>query len=425
MSKEEMLEAVSVSFPPRTASQARPQSAPFFRTAKFAADEAVEPVLHRQELLKFEDIVQPEALAVLSAWWFKTKPRVRAHARWIFEEPDGLPQPRQRVRRMAEEYVLDGEPEAWQQEDAERLAGIRLRSSYSEFFPEPVKLGASKAKENKIWLMAFAMSHAAVLKKGAVSVLAEWLANGASARKQSALTEILYSLHEFCTSRQGATMSGVDFQQKPIAFHGRVIPMSDPFQSRISRPSSAPIAPAVHRKFEAQKRQELAYHLQVAREHRKLQNAHAGLVHRARKGEGRVETQCALGNPLKWPVSNMVLTSSNKEMMASITPTMRANVRLEDKKRLLSGSSGGCGRLIGDPKWHGNAMHAELHAQAKSAYPWARRPNSALPQGWARESTAKRTSEPSLAVLSRSGYREHSKHNLNSPLVVRKHSCGV
>jgi len=70
-------------------------------------------------------------------------------------------------------------------------------------------------------------------------------------------------------------------------------------------------------------------------------------------------------------------------------------------------------------------MHAQLHAIAKYGYPWARQPHSALPVGWARENRVDSTSQPSLAVLSRSGYSQHPKYDFTIPLVVRTHACGI
>jgi hypothetical protein len=394
---------------------ARPQSAPFRRTVEFAQEEAGD------ELLKFEDIVRPEAMEVLSQWWCKTKPHIRAYARWIFEEPDGLPQPRQRVRRTAHHYVPEGELQARQRTDADRLAGIRFKSTYQEFFPEPEKSDAARAEEEKVWLMAFGMTHAAVLKKGATERISTWMAGGASARRQQALAAVLYSLHDFRTARQGATTSGRDFQPKPVSFAGRVQPISDPFRSAIGRPSSAPIAHAVHRKFEAEKRRQLANMIEQAHQQRQMQMK--GLVHP--RSKGGADAQRTSGNPFKWPVPNAAMTSATKEMMESITPTMRASARLQDKKHLVPRSSGGCGRLIGEPQWHGDAMHAELHAQARYAYPWARKPGSALPMAWARENRADSTAKPSLDVLGRSGYSQHPRQDFTIPLVVRTHSCGV
>lgn len=412
---EEVLAAVPAEPQSISERSARPKSAPFQRTVEFAPEEVAE------DLLKFEQIVRPEAMELLSQWWCKTKPHIRAYARWIFEEPGGLPQPRQRVRRMAHHYVPEGELETRQRMDSDRLAAIRFKSTYSEFFPEPEKDAAARAEEEKIWLMAFGMTHAAVLKKGATDLIAAWLAEGASARRQQALAAVLYSLHEFRTARQGATTSGRDFQQKPTSFAGQVKPMIDPFRSSIARPSSAPIAHAVHRKFEAEKRQQHEDMLKLADQHRQLQMK--GLA--PKPGRGGADAQRSSSNPFKWPVPDVTITSTTKEMMDSITPAMRASARLEDKKHLVPRSSGGCGRLIGEPKWHGDAMHAQLHAMAKYGYPWARQPHSALPVGWARENRVDSTSQPSLAVLSRSGYSQHPKYDFTIPLVVRTHACGI
>jgi len=263
---EQILSAVAAEPQPAPTKFARPRSAGFERPVDGGDDEP------DGELLKFEDIVRPEAMDVLSNWWCKTKPHIRAHARWVFVEPDGLPQPRQRVRRMVHHFVPEGDHlEARQRIDSERLNKITFKSTNSEFFPEAVKDEAALAEEKKIWLMALGMSHSAVLKKGALELLSEWLEDGASARKQGALTEVLYSLHEFRTARQGATSSGQAFQEKAIAYRGRVQPFNDPFRSAIARPSSAPIAHAVHRKFEAEKRQSHAEMLRLAAESLELQ----------------------------------------------------------------------------------------------------------------------------------------------------------
>jgi hypothetical protein len=307
--------------------------------------------------------------------------------------------------------------------DSDRLAAVRFKSTYQDFFPEPEKDEAARLAEEKIWLMAFSMTHAAVLKKGATELIATWLTAGASARRQQALTAVLYSLHEFRTAREGATTSGRDFQEKPLAFAGQVKPMIDPFRSAIARPSSAPIAHAVHRKFEAEKRQQHAEMLQLAEQQRQLQRK--GLCPKTARGKGGAESLRSSENPFQWPVPNVVMTSSTKEMMESITPTMRASARLEDKKHLVPRSSGGCGRLVGEPKWHGDAMYSELRAQAKYAYPWARQPHASLPAGWAREPKADATKQPSLAVLMRNGYSQHPRYDFTIPLVVRKHACGI
>lgn len=48
-------------------------------------------------LLSLEEVVHDEAALHLTGWWTALSAVARARGRWVFIEPEGLPQPRQRA----------------------------------------------------------------------------------------------------------------------------------------------------------------------------------------------------------------------------------------------------------------------------------------------------------------------------------------
>ena len=114
---------------------------------------------------------------------------------------------------------------------------------------------AHKPNAERIWLRVFQKSHTKLLRPGALKLVEAWQQKS-SARQQSALSDLFWSLGGYMTARVGVTES--KSQYGPKYGEKAAFSFTDPFGSALGRPSSAPIAHASQRKLEERKRQEAA-----------------------------------------------------------------------------------------------------------------------------------------------------------------------
>jgi len=75
--------------------------------------------------------------------------------------------------------------------------------------------------------------------------------------------------------------------------------------------------------------------------------------------------------PIKWPMARAKLETTTHAMMGSITPSDRA-MAWDSTNQTMGArppASGGCGRLLGKPEWHGDARYPHYWPAAHKAYP--------------------------------------------------------
>merc|ERR1712185_473398 len=101
----------------------------------------------------------------------------------------------------------------------------------------------------------FRKSHGGLLRDGALAAIEAWQP-ASTLRQRAALSELLWSFNDHLVARRGITETKV--QYGPKQGETAQVSLIDPFASALGRPSSAPIAHAVQRNFEAKKHAEIA-----------------------------------------------------------------------------------------------------------------------------------------------------------------------
>jgi hypothetical protein len=244
----------------------RPVSAPVARSVESPP----------KRLLKLTALLKDEHLPFVGDWWSHLPIVQRACGRWVFEEPEGLPWPRQRARRnildvpqlddldLPEETMVERHNKCQhfkpvKGEALEQWKGFCLKTTNQEFqkVPEPDLLFGPA-----VWMRMFRKSHGGLLRPGALDLVAAWQPTSTQ-RQRAALSELLWSFTDHLTARRGRTETKI--QYGPKQGEQASISLVDPFASALGRPSSAPIAHAVQRKFEQQQREAEAKMLAVGR----------------------------------------------------------------------------------------------------------------------------------------------------------------
>ena len=241
----------------------RPQSAPVVRAAQGGENAERNAQERRFDL---HDLLKEEHHHEIGPWWAGLPVVGRARGRWVFVEPEGLNYPRQRARReilnvpSVDDLDIPDEdatverhnkcqhfkPLKGPQLHAWKQFALRSTNQVFQKVPEPdPNFGPG------VWLIMFRKSHGGLLRPGAVELVEAWQA-ASTLRQRQALSELLWSFKDHLTFRRGRTETVAQYGPK----QGELakINLIDPFASALGRPSSAPIAHAVQRKFEAQKR---------------------------------------------------------------------------------------------------------------------------------------------------------------------------
>jgi hypothetical protein len=272
--------------------------------------------------LNLRELLKDEPLAEVDTWWRNLPPIYRARGRWVFDEPAELDQPRQRARRQlppaGPNWVA---PEAGCEDkhqksslfvklEGESLAAWKAqcyRTTNQDFVKVCVPV---TRKADEVWLRLMQKSHNSLLRPGAIDKLDHWQRRGCSQRQRDACSELLWSMQDHMTNKRGRSETKIKYGPKALpGKHGVVI--SDPFFSSLGRPSSAPIAHPVHRKFEAQKKAELEAQLEMARrtmeEKKRPQTA-------APKGQN---SNLKSTIPMRWPTAGGVPETSTQARAAA------------------------------------------------------------------------------------------------------------
>ena len=308
-------------------------------------------------MLSSERVLQPKAYEDLKMWWKTTAPRMRARARWVFREPDFAPPKRQHKPKLV---TSDKTP---QQLDDEKIADEFKRNLYKtnnqQFFGVPKRLDANL----DVWINAMGKSHVSLLAPSALTLVREWAVN-ATVRQRESFCDVLWSLQEYQVLRKGATETIKSYGWKTNPHAGQVAPIINPFYSSLGRPSSAPIAPEVHLKLERQMLQDIQ---------NKALEAEKALTE-AKLHERKVDKSVTTFRstiPMKMAMLTKPLETTAQEAARSV-PRARADgyPPAVEKKSLSScpPASGGMGRLIGAPEWHGDAKYDQFFAAAQKAY---------------------------------------------------------
>jgi len=208
------------------------------------------------------------------------------------------------------------------------------------------------------WLRVMERSHTGILRPGAMQLLEEWQANGASKRQKEALSELLHNLQDQLNYSRGRTVAKQEYG--PKAMPEPQPKLFDPYHSSMGRPSSAPIAHAIHMKAEERKREEDAAKLQFA-----------GKLELAPKTKVDPSQRNSEANPFKWPGAERYFGGN---AVTSTQAQMRGGCKLQFQT--ITGVKGGAAtsshmnRTVGGPGWHGDAQHALLRPIAQHAFPF-------------------------------------------------------
>lgn len=233
-----------------------------------------------------------------------------------------------------------------------------LRSTNQEFqkVPEPdPNFGPS------VWFRMFRKSHGGLLRPGALELVEKWVA-GATDRQKAALSELLWTFNDHVVKLRGNTTTKSHYGPKQGELAN--INLIDPFGSSLGRPSSAPIAHAVQRKFEQQKREMEAAMVakgQAARD--------AAKSSRDNPFEKREMDTLRSTIPLKMGAPYN-LESSTQRQMRTVKPKDLAEAIKWAKPTIAScpPASNGMGRHLGGPEWHGDAMYKRFWPNATKAF---------------------------------------------------------
>jgi len=356
---------------------ARPVSAPVARP----------PTAPPEQLIELKDLLKEEHHGELGAWWRKISVIQRARGRWVFNEPEGLPYPRQRVRNemmdaAKQGMALDDLALPMSGDDGverhnkcqwapdikgaplEQWKSFALRSTNQVFqkVPEPdPNFGPG------IWMRVMRKSHGALLKPNGLDMIEKW-AETASERQKSALSELLWSFADHLTSRRGYSETIVQYGPKmPEKVH---INLVNPFESSLGRPSSAPIASAVQLKAEKKKREQAKAQMQLAAQLKKDRLARQ--AEKLKGGFQKPAVDTLTSNvPLTWPGSStLVPESSTQSQMRTVKP---ADLAMAIKWGVPAfnacpPATSGMGRCLGLPQYHGDAMYHQKWPVAQKMY---------------------------------------------------------
>ena len=322
-------------------------------------------------LFRLEELVTDAVFAEVGNWWANLPVVGRARGRWVFVEPNGLPLPRQRARREILPTVPKVDTEGLTEKhnasthfkplSGEALNGWKsfcLQTTNQAYNHVP----AAKLKnEAAIWLRVMKKSHGGLLRPGGLEKIAAWQP-GATERQRAALSELLHSLADHMTSRRGRSETKIKFGPK-IGERAQVS-IIDPFHSELGRPSSAPIAHAVQRKLEQQKRNDLARVMERASSARQRAGTTASKASKA-----DIETLRSK-IPIKWPMANPVLESSTQAQMRGVKPKDLAVAIAWGVPAFgaCPPATSGMGRVLGRKEWHGEAQHKEMWPVASKTF---------------------------------------------------------
>jgi len=332
----------------------RPVSAPVARSVESPP----------KRLLKLTALLKDEHLPFVGDWWSHLPIVQRACGRWVFEEPEGLPWPRQRARRnildvpqlddldLPEETMVERHNKCQhfkpvKGEALEQWKGFCLKTTNQEFqkVPEPDLLFGPA-----VWMRMFRKSHGGLLRPGALDLVAAWQPTSTQ-RQRAALSELLWSFTDHQTARRGRTETKI--QYGPKQGEQASISLVDPFASALGRPSSAPIAHAVQRRFEQQQREAEAKMLAVGR---------AACARRKARGANEKREMETLKStiPIKWAGgSDIPIETTTQKQMRAVKP---ADLAMAIKWGVPGyacrpPATSGMGRHLGEKEWHGDAMY--------------------------------------------------------------------
>jgi len=211
-----------------------------------------------------------------------------------------------------------------------------------------------------VWMRAFRKSHGGLLRSGALELIEGWQPTSTQ-RQRAALSEMLWSFTDHLTARRGRTETKI--QYGPKQGEKANINLIDPFASALGRPSSAPIAHAVQRNFEEQKRRAEAKMLAQGREAR---------ARKARNANEKREVDTLKSTvPIKWAgASEVQVETTTQSQMRTVKPKDLAMAI----KWGVPGyacrppATSGMGRHLGQKEWHGDAMYAQFWPAATKTF---------------------------------------------------------
>ena len=233
-----------------------------------------------------------------------------------------------------------------------------LRSTNQEFqkVPEPdPNFGPS------VWFRMFRKSHGGLLRPGALELVEKWV-RGATDRQKAAVSELLWTFNDHLVKLRGNTTTSSHYGPKQGEL--ATINLIDPFGSALGRPSSAPIASSVQRKFERQKREAEA--AMVAKGQAARDAAKSG---RNNPFDKREMDTLKSTIPLKMGAP-YTLESSTQRQMATVKPKDLMEAIKWGKPTIAScpPASNGMGRHLGGPEWHGDSMYKRFWPNATKAF---------------------------------------------------------
>ena len=348
-------------------------------------------------LFKLEDLIKDEHHSQIAAWWASLPIVGRARGRWVFYEPKGLEYPRQRARReilmnahgnaaLDDLDLIDEDASVERHNKSQHfkaLKGSNLEAWKSFCLQSTNQVFQKVAEPNPyfgpgVWMRMFRKSHAGILKPSALAAVEAWCPT-ATERQTQALSELLWSFTDHLTKLRGRTTTKIAYG--PKAGEQANINLIDPFASALGRPSSAPIAHAVQRNFEAKKHAEIAANAAKGRA--------VGEARRNREKpnpfEKREMDTLASKIPIKWATKNEgPMISSNQMQMQSVKP---ADLALAIKWGVPTiacnpPATSGMGRSLGKPEWHGDSKYERFWPAAlKTLQPLdeMRRPHLDIP----------------------------------------------
>ena len=351
----------------------RPASAPVLRGDIEAARERLS---QGERLLKVHDLLKEEHVHEIPSWWAALPVVGRARGRWVFIEPEGLSHPRQRARREILDVPSLDDLDLPDDEHVERhnksqhfkaLKGPGLHA-WKEFCLKTTNQEFQKVKEPdpffgpSVWFRMFRKSHGGILRPGALEVIQDWQ-RGSTERQRAALSELLWTFNDHLTKRRGNTETTTSYG--PKQGEQAKINLIDPFASALGRPSSAPIAHAVQRKFEKQKHEAEAAMIARGRAARELARSRPG----KNPFEKRQMDTLKSSIPLKMGAT-FKLESTAQSQMKTVTP--------KDLQMAIAWgvpgyacrppASSGMGRHLGGPEWHGDAMYKRFWPAATKTF---------------------------------------------------------
>jgi hypothetical protein len=328
------------------------------------------------KVLDLKELLKEEHHHALGKWWCSISVIQRARGRWVFHEPEGLPFPRQRARNEildeatlgvaledlqlpmdANEGVerhnicqwapdIKGEPlQAWK--------SFALKSTNQVFqkVPEPDPMFGPG-----IWLRVMRKSHGAMLKPGGLEMIHAWSATS-SQKQRSALSELLWSFSSFLTSLRGRSETKLAYGPKvPEIVH---VSITNPFESSLGRPSSAPIASAVQLKAEKKRRDQAVAQSELAAQLKKDRMALKELQMRGGFVKPSVDT---LTSQVPFGMAGadiLPLESTAQAQMRSVKPAHLAMAIKWNRPAFNAcpPATSGMGRCLGEPQYHGDAMY--------------------------------------------------------------------